>query len=76
MVAEIIPEWRATSPGIRSNGIDLADRAAGLRAKTIIISGYLFGLPAGAAARHETLMKPIKTFELVAAVQRNIGNAA
>jgi DNA-binding response OmpR family regulator len=68
----VIADWRLPD----GNGIDLADRAAGLRAKTIIINDYLFGLPAGAAARHDTLTKPIKTFELVAAVQRNIGNAA
>jgi hypothetical protein len=31
-------------------------------------------LPTGAADRHEPIMKPIKSFDLVAAVQRNIGN--
>jgi hypothetical protein len=45
------------------------DRAAKLRARTIIISGYIFSLPTGAADRHGLLTKPISIFNLVAAVQ-------
>ena len=47
--ALLIADWRLPD----GNGIDLADRAAKLRAKTIIISGYVFTLPAGAADRHD-----------------------
>ena len=68
--ALVIADWRLPD----GNGIDLADRAAKLRAKTIIISGYLFSLPAGAADRHGFLTKPISIFNLVAAVQHRIGN--
>jgi DNA-binding NtrC family response regulator len=66
----VIADWRLPD----GNGIDLADRAVKLRAKTIIISGYLFSLPAGAADRHGFLTKPISIFNLVAAVQHRIGN--
>jgi len=57
------------------NGVNLADRAAGLGAKTYILSGYLFQMPAGSADRHELLMKPIRPRELLDAVQRAIGTA-
>lgn len=67
--ALVIAGWRLPD----GNGIDLADQALNLRAKTIIISGYLFSLPAGAALRHGTLMKPIRTNEMVTAVERSIG---
>jgi DNA-binding response OmpR family regulator len=54
------------------NGIDLADRALEHRAKTLIISGYLIDLPAGAAQRHRLLRKPFSIEDLVAAVQNRI----
>lgn len=56
------------------NGIDLADSAAKMGVRTIIVSGFPFGLPAGAADRHRTLAKPVSTYGLIAAVQREIGN--
>lgn len=68
--ALVIADWRLTD----GNGIDVADRAAKLRARTIIISGYAFGLPAGAAEHHGVIMKPVTVYDLVAAVQRRIGN--
>ncbi len=43
--ALVIVDWQLPD----GNGIDLADQAAKLRAWTLVISGYLFGLPAGAA---------------------------
>jgi hypothetical protein len=46
---------------------------AGLGAKTFIISGYLFRLPAGAASRHQLMMKPVRPQELVSAVRRAVG---
>ena len=57
------------------NGLEIADRAAGLGARTSILSGYIFQLPAGAVQRHEVLMKPIRPSEFVTAVQRLIGPA-
>ena len=68
--ALVIADWRLPD----GNGIDLADRAVKLRAQTIIVSGYLFNLPAGAADRHGLLTKPITIYNLVAAVQQRIGN--
>lgn len=68
--ALVITDWRLPD----GNGIDLADAAVKRRAKTLIISGYLFGLPAGAAERHGMLTKPITVYDLVAAVQHRIGN--
>jgi DNA-binding response OmpR family regulator len=55
------------------NGIDIADYVANLGAKTILVSGYLFRLPAGAAERHQLMMKPVRPDEMVAAVRRSIG---
>jgi two-component system OmpR family response regulator len=66
-----IVDWRLPD----GNGIDVADRAAKAEAKTLIISGYLFGLPGGAADRHDMLMKPIRPSEFVAAVRRAIGGS-
>jgi hypothetical protein len=40
------------------------------------MSGYLFHMPGGRADTHETLMKPVRPSEMVAAVQRSIGTAA
>jgi hypothetical protein len=39
------------------------------------MSGYLFQMPGGRADRHETLMKPLRPSEIVAAVERSIGKA-
>jgi hypothetical protein len=66
----VIADWRLPD----GDGTELADRAFGLRAKTLILSGYLLSLPPEVADRHEPIMKPIRSFELVAAVQRKIGN--
>jgi DNA-binding response OmpR family regulator len=65
----VIADWLLPD----GNGIDLADRAASLGAKTFIISGYLFRLPAGAASRHQLMMKPVRPQELVSAVRRAVG---
>src|SRR5712671_6915246 len=54
----------------------IADWAAQLGAKTLLMSGYLFHMPGGRAEAHETLMKPVRPSEMVAAVQRSIGAAA
>ena len=68
--ALVVADWRLPD----GNGIDLADAAVKRRARTLIISGYSFGLPAGAAERHGMLTKPITVYDLVAAVQHRIGN--
>jgi CheY-like chemotaxis protein len=58
------------------NGLEVAERAAELGAKTSILSGYLFQLPPATAHRHQLMMKPIRPSELIAAVQRSIGPAS
>jgi DNA-binding response OmpR family regulator len=68
--ALVIADWQLPD----GNGIDLADDALNRRSRTLIISGYSFGLPAGAAQRHGVLTKPIAVYDLVAAVQNRIGN--
>src|SRR5260370_16118522 len=68
----VIADWLLPD----GNGIDLADHAAKLGAKTFIVSGYLIGLPAGAAERHVLFLKPGRPRELAAAVQQAIGPAA
>jgi DNA-binding LytR/AlgR family response regulator len=59
--AVVIADWVLPD----GNGIELG-------AKTLIVSGYLIGLPAGAADRHILFRKPVRPDELVAAVQRAI----
>ena len=66
----VVADWRLPD----GNGIDLADHAVRRGARTLIISGFGIGLPAGAAERHGMLTKPVSIFDLVAAVQRLIGN--
>ena len=68
--ALVIADWRLPD----GNGIDVADLALKRRASTLIISGFFIRLPAGAAERHGLLTKPVSIYELVAVVQRRIGN--
>jgi DNA-binding response OmpR family regulator len=56
------------------DGTDLADTAAQLGSKTLIITGYLSDLPAGVAERHELVSKRLGYPEIVAAVRRAIGS--
>ena len=58
------------------NGLEIADRAAELGARTSILSGYVFQLPSHAADQHEILKKPMRPTAFVAAVQRLIGPAS
>ena len=69
LYALVIADWLLPD----GNGIDLADRAAKLGAKTIVFSEHLFRLPAGAADRHQLMMKPVRPHEMVAVVRRTIG---
>lgn len=55
------------------NGMDVADHAAELGAKTAIISGYVHQLQPEAAERHEIMPKPMRPVELISAVRRLIG---
>ena len=66
-----IVDWRLPD----GDGLLIADTAAELGAKTMLMSGYLFQLPSGRTARHEMLMKPLRPSEVLAAVERSIGKA-
>jgi DNA-binding response OmpR family regulator len=70
--ALVIADWRLPD----GDGMLVADGATQLGAKTLLMCGYLFHMPGGRADAHETLMKPIRPSEMVAAVQRSIGVAA
>ena len=67
----VIADWRLPD----GDGTVIAEAAAHLGANTLVMSGYLFQMPGGRAERHETLMKPVRPQELVAAVGRSIGKA-
>jgi DNA-binding response OmpR family regulator len=70
--ALVIADWRLPD----GDGSLIADSAAQLGAKTFLMSGYLFHMPGGRAEQHQTLMKPIRPSEIVAAVQHSIGAAS
>lgn len=67
----VITDWKLPD----GDGAVVADWAAELGAKTFLMSGYLSHMPGGRALGHETVMKPIRLSELVAAVKRSIGGA-
>jgi two-component system, NtrC family, response regulator HydG len=67
----VIADWRLPD----GNGLDLADIAADNGTKTMMVSGYLFQMPAERAQRHEVLMKPMRAHEVLDAVGRAIGSA-
>jgi DNA-binding response OmpR family regulator len=67
-----IVDWRLPGGG---DGLLVADTAAELGAKTMVMSGYLFQMPGGRADRHLTLMKPVRPAEIVDVVTRAIGAA-
>ena len=64
----VIADWRLPD----GNGLDLANIAAAAGSKTILMSAYLFQIPASETQRHELLMKPVRPSELVAVVKRLI----
>jgi hypothetical protein len=55
------------------NGLDIADAAADLGAKTLIISGYTSDPPPG-SERHDFMAKPLGPDEILGAVRRAIGD--
>jgi DNA-binding response OmpR family regulator len=65
----VIADWRLPD----GDGLLLLDWAADQGTRTFLMSGYLFQMPGGRAERHETLMKPLRPSEIVAAVERSIG---
>jgi DNA-binding response OmpR family regulator len=69
--ASVIADWRLPD----GDGVTIADWAAAQGAHTFVMSGYLFQMPGGRAERHQTLMKPLRPSEIVAAVEHSIGKA-
>ena len=67
----VLADWRLPD----GDGLPIIDWAADQGARTFLMSGYLFLMPGGRAERHETLMKPLRPSEIVAAVERSIGKA-
>ena len=68
--ALVLTDWRLPD----GDGLVIAGWAEELGSKTLVMSGYLFQMPAGRAFEHETLMKPLRPSELVAIVERSIGS--
>ena len=58
------------------DGVDVADTAAQLGAKTIVITGSLSELPPRVAERHELLSKRLGYPEILAAIRRAIDSPA
>ena len=67
--ALVIADWLLPD----GDGIYLADRAIGLGARTLIITGHVSDLPPGTAQHHRLLMKPTKPNQLLAIVRALIG---
>ena len=67
----VIVDWRLPD----GDGLLIADTAAELGAKTLVTRGYLLQMPVDQTYLHETLMKPLRPSEMVAAVERSIGKA-
>jgi DNA-binding response OmpR family regulator len=67
--ALVIADWVLPD----GDGIDVADAAAQLGSKTVVITGNASGLPAGTAERHQVYAKPLSPVALVAAVRDAIG---
>jgi hypothetical protein len=58
------------------DGIDVADTAAQLGAKTIVITGYLSELPPRVAERHKLLSKQVGYPKILAAIRHAIDTPA
>jgi DNA-binding response OmpR family regulator len=54
------------------NGLDIADAAKARNLKCLIITGYAFQFPKERLAQHEVLLKPIRPYELVEAIERRL----
>jgi DNA-binding response OmpR family regulator len=67
----VITDWRLPD----GDGCVVADWAAALGGKALVTSGYLSYMPGGVALGHETLMKPSRLSDLIAAVEGLIGKA-
>jgi two-component system, NtrC family, response regulator HydG len=67
--ALVISDWFLPD----GNGVDIADAAANLGSRTLIISDFLFQLPTG-KPRHELLSKRLGPEAIVEAIKQAIGS--
>jgi len=61
----VITDWKLPD----GDGLTVADWAAHLGAKTLVMSGHLSRMPGGRAQGHETLMKPFRVADFIALVK-------
>ena len=71
LYALVISDWRLPD----GDGLMVADAAATLGAKTILMSGHLSHMRGGRADGHDTVMKPFKVGEILDAIRGTIGKA-
>jgi DNA-binding response OmpR family regulator len=57
------------------SGMTVGDKAREKGIKTIIITGYAFRLPKEELQRFPYLLKPVWPYELIAAIEREIGRS-
>lgn len=57
------------------SGIAVADDATNRGTKALVVTGYMLQLTKAELDRHEFLMKPVRSGELLAAIQRSLGGA-
>ena len=69
--ALVISDWWLPD----GDGLLVADAAAAMGAKTILMSGHLSHMRGGRADGHDTVMKPFKIGEILDAVSGTIGKA-
>jgi DNA-binding response OmpR family regulator len=67
--ALVIADWVLPD----GDGIDVADAAAQLGSKTVVITGNASSLPSGTAERHQVFAKPLSPVALVVTVRAKIG---
>src|SRR5947209_15687924 len=60
----VLTDWRLPD----GDGLLIADTAAELGAKSLVMTGYAFQMPRDRAERHEILMKPLRPSEIVDAI--------
>jgi DNA-binding response OmpR family regulator len=65
----VIADWLLTD----GDGIYLADRASGLGAATLIVTGHISDLPPGTGRRHHLITKPFSPAGLLTVVRAIIG---
>src|SRR5712671_4301034 len=66
----VVADWRLPD----GDGVTVADTAAQLGSKTLIVTGHLSDLPPGVADRHQLRSKKAGHEQILAAVREALGN--